>query len=131
MKTNKLYKIAENSAVRVDRFSLPECHSVSVQLNGLCAVALDPHLTGAEERVCLAHELGHCETQSFYNLYAPLDIRGKHEKRADRWAIVHLVPKTAYRKALRNGYTEIYSLAEYFNVTPEFMKKAVDYYTSA
>ncbi len=131
MKTNSLYNIAEKSAVRVDRFGLPTCRSVSVWTDGRCAVALDPSLSGAEERVCLAHELGHCETMSFYNLYAPLDVRGKHEKRADRWAILHLVPKAAYRRALRQGYTEIYSLAEYFDVTPEFMQKAVEYYTTA
>ena len=39
-----------------------------------------------------AHELGHCETGSFYNRYAKLDVRQQHENRADKWAIRRLVP---------------------------------------
>lgn len=131
MTTDKLYNTAERDGVKIDLFKLPLNRSVSVNSGNRCYIALDPKLTSAQERVCLAHELGHCETMSFYNIYSPLDVRGKHERRADRWAIKKLVPLSAYKKALRSGYTELNSLAEKFDVTPEFMQKVVEYYRDA
>lgn len=129
MKTISLYRAAERRGITVDHFDMPVGRSASAALDGELFVALDPSVSGAEERVCLAHELGHCETMSFYNLYSPLDIRGKHERRADRWAIGKLVPRSAYFRALRAGYTDVHALAEYFGVTEDFMKKAADYYS--
>ncbi len=128
METINLYNAAEKSGIIIEKFELPLNKSISALSNGRCYIALDSSVTGAEEKVCLAHELGHCETMSFYNVYSPLDVRGKHEVRAERWAIKKLIPKTAYHSALEQGYTEVNSLAEYFNVTPEFMQKAVEYY---
>ncbi len=130
METNRLYNIAEKSGVAIDRVSLPANKSLSVNIEGRMFVALDCELRGASERVCLAHELGHCETASFYNIYSPLDIRGKHERRADNWAIKRLVPKSRYLSAIRLGYDNIFSLAEYFDVTAEFMQKAVNFYSN-
>lgn len=91
---------------------------------------MDPfHIeTTAQERVHLAHELGHCETGSFYNLYSPLDIREKQEKRADFWAVRRLVPAEEFRFALSRGVVEIWELAEYFDVTEDFIRKAVEIY---
>ncbi len=84
--------------------------------------------TAAEERVHLAHELGHCETGSFYNVYSTLDIRGKQERRADGWAISRLMPFYELKNALNAGITEVWELAEYFDVTEDFIHKAVRYY---
>lgn len=128
METINLYNAAEKSGIIIEKFELPLNKSISALSNGKCYIALDSSVTGAEEKVRLAHELGHCETMSFYNIYSPLDVRGRHEVRAERWAIKKLIPQSAYFNALEEGYTEINSLAEYFNVTPEFMQKAVDYY---
>ncbi len=128
MKTNELYSIADKSGIKIDRFNLPDNRSLSVSYMDKLFIGLDNNVNGAEERVCLAHELGHCETMSFYNIYSPLDIRGKHERRANIWAIKAMVPYTSYMHALQRGIREIYSLAEYFNVTEDFMKKAVEYY---
>lgn len=128
MEINKLYSIAARQNVTVDRFSMRENASASVAAGDRLFIAIDPAISGKCEKVCLAHELGHCVTGSFYNLYSPLDIRGKHEQRANRWAIKKLVPKYRYEKAIKHGIDTIYGLAEYFEVTPDFMQKAVDYY---
>lgn len=129
METNKLYCMAEKRGVMVDRFDVRQNKSVSVKLGDNLYVGLDNNLSGASEKVCLAHELGHCLTCSFYNVYSPFDIREKHEKRADKWAINRLVPKSQYKKAVKNGYDNIFLLADYFNVTAEFMEKAVKLYS--
>ncbi len=131
METIKLYRLAEKHGVKVDRFNVKSNSSVSVKYGKNLFIAVDNDLSGAKEKVCLAHELGHCETGSFYNIYSPLDIRGKHEARADKWAIKKLVPKNRFSAALKSGYDNVYSLAEYFGVTADFMQKAVDYYKEA
>ena len=77
----------------------------------------------------LAHELGHCVTGSFYNTYSAADIRKKHEIRADRRAAAWLVPVEELKSAIRSGITEIWSLAEYFDVTEDFLRNAVENYS--
>lgn len=127
-----LYRYAEAQDIDVDWFPLQHTPSFSVKMpNGSCCIALDPWKlsTLAEETVCLAHELGHCETGSFYNPYTKFDVIRKHETRADKWAIRCLVPAEALDQAVANGCTELWQLAEHFGVTEEFMKKAVSYHT--
>ncbi len=131
METNRLYSIAEKSGITVERFDLRENGSVSVKSGSKLYVGLDNRISGAKEKVCLAHELGHCATMSFYNIYSPLDVRGKHERRAQKWAIKTLIPKHKLSKAFKCGYDNVYSLAEYFGVTADFMQQAVDYYKGA
>ena len=127
-----LYRYAEAQGIDVDWFPLQHTPSFSVKMpNGSCCIALDPWKlsTLAEETVCLAHELGHCETGSFYNPHTKFDVIRKHETRADKWAIRCLVPAEALDQAVANGCTELWQLAEHFGVTEEFMKKAVSYHT--
>jgi hypothetical protein len=131
METNRLYNIAEKNGVTVERFDLRENGSVSVKSGKNLYVALDNGMCGANEKVCLAHELGHCVTLSFYNMYSPLDVRGKHERKAQSWAIKTLIPKSKLKTALKKGYDNVYSLAEYFGVTADFMLQAVEFYKGA
>lgn len=128
METNKLYTIAADNGITVDFFPLPQNKSVSIRTKGKEYVALDPEIFGCQERVCLAHELGHCATAGFYNLHSPLDLREKHERRAWSWAIRFLVPLKELKKAQKEGYTDIGQLAEYFSVTQDFMQRTMDYY---
>ena len=126
-----LYAFAEERGIDVDWITMPQADSLSILMpGGSFCIALDPWKmhTLSKEIVSLAHELGHCETGSFYNKYATLDIREKHEHRADKWAIEHLVPAADLRQAAREGHTELWDLAEYFDVTEDFMQKAVWYH---
>lgn len=128
METNKLYAIAADKGITVDFFPLPKNKSVCISANNREYVALDPEVFGYQERVCLAHELGHCITAGFYNMYSPLDVRDKYEKKAWHWAIEILVPRAELAKAQKNGLSDIDELAEHFSVTKDFMKRAMDYY---
>ena len=126
-----LYDLAAEDGIPVYWFNLEQAESLSFNApDGTCAIAMDPwHLVSVtEEKVKLAHELGHCETGSFYNRWAMLDVRQKHENRADKWAIRKLVPESDLDRALRDGHTELWDLAEQFGVTEDFMQKAVWYY---
>ena len=127
-----LYQYAEKQAVQIYWFSLDSAESLSYQdVDGDCYIAMNPwHLaTVEEEKVKLSHDLGECCTGSFYNQWAALDVREKHERRADKWAIEHLVSAEELDDAVASGCTDIWSLAKYFGVTEEFMRKAVCWYT--
>ncbi|WP_300272732.1 ImmA/IrrE family metallo-endopeptidase [uncultured Oscillibacter sp.] len=125
-----LYAYAERRNIDVDWIPMRRATSLSVPLGDGYAIALDPWKLGtiAQETVCLAHELGHCETGSFYNRYAALDVRQRHENRADKWAIRRLVPEDDLDAAMADGCNTIPALADRFGVTEPFMRKAVCWY---
>ena len=83
--------------------------------------------TEDELAAILAHEIGHCETGAFYNPYSNLDIREKHERTANRWAVKKLVPKSELVTLLKKGY-ERWELAEHFEVTEDFINLAIRMY---
>lgn len=126
-----LYAYAERRNIDVDWIPMWRATSLSVPLGDRYAIALDPWKLGslAQETVCLAHELGHCETGSFYNQYAALDVRQRHENRADKWAIQHLIPVEELDEAVADGCEDIPALSEHFCVTEDLMRKAVCWYT--
>ena len=127
-----LYEYAENRGIDVDWCTMFRVESLSVKLeDGSCAIAIDPFKihSNADEISKLAHELGHCETDSFYSQYAPLDERGRNETRAAHWAIKKLLPFDEMMAAMEAGCTELYQLAEYFEVPEGLIQQAVDYYT--
>ena len=133
MELMELYRLAEQEDIPVDCFELRKRESLSLMdTDGSCYIAINPLFLddSTDEKIKLAHELGHCETGSFYNPRAAIDIRQKHENRADKWAIRRLVPKTELDAAVRSGYTDLWSLADNFGVTPEFMRKALCWYTN-
>lgn len=126
-----LYEYAEQHGIDIDRFSMQRASSLSMPLGkGEYGIAIDPDKvnTRSEEKCCIAHELGHCETNSFYNRYTPFDVQQKHENHADKWAIRHIIPEESLNEAVSMGYTTVWELAEYFEVNEEFIKKAICLY---
>ena len=106
----QIYQFAEKQGISIDELNMG--HSVAISLpQGW--IAIDPKRlpTQVEKKECLAHELGHVETGAFYNVDSPCDIRGKHENKANKWAIQHLISESELDEAIANGYTEIWSLA--------------------
>lgn len=131
METLALYDIARQQNIEVIQFPMNLNGSMSVMTdNGACYIGMDASVqsNAAEERVHLGHELGHCITGSFYNRYSPYDCRQRHENKADKWAILHLIPEAALDDAIAEGCTTVYDLADRFGVTEDFIKKAVCYY---
>ena len=121
-----LFEEAEKQGITIFTGNLP--HANAIAIPGY--IALDWHMVGtvAEERTNTAHELGHCIRYAFYTKDAPSYIIKRNENKADKWAIKKLVPKDELERAVASGCTEPWELAEYFDVTEEFMIKAVWYY---
>lgn len=127
---DELFRMAAEAGIRVEYCRLPLNASVSAPDADGDFILMDYSLIGAgpRERVHFAHELGHCKTGSFYNRYTVFDLRRRHENRADRWAIGALLSEQALGEALAAGCTEVWSLAEYCNVTEAFMRKVLCLY---
>ena len=127
----ELYDIADQNNITVDCFEMERREAFSLIDGDECYIAIDPFRlrTNADEKTKLAHELGHCMTGSFYNRYAAVECRQRHENHADKWAIRKLIPQKDLDNAIADGITEIWELAEHFGVSEDFVKKAVCLYT--
>ena len=86
--------------------------------------------TRAEELVVIAHEGGHCSTGATHRVSSPYDLVEKHEYKAWKWAIQRLIPEEELDAAVGSGLTEAWELAEHFQVTEPFLRRAVAYYRS-
>ena len=131
MEISALYDFAQQQNIEVLQFPMKENGSMSIMTeNGACYIGIDESVQdgNAQERVHLAHELGHCATGSFYSIHTAVDSRQRHENRADKWAVKKLIPVSLLDAAIANGCTEIWELAEHFGVTEDFVRKAVCYY---
>lgn len=132
METAELFQEAKDSDIPVIFLDIPENGSMCIQRDSQrCYIGIDYEVlqSEADMRVHLAHELGHCKTGSFYNRWAALDVRQKHEHRADKWAIQTIIPENDFLQAIADGYDTLWDLAEHFNVTELFMKKTICWYT--
>lgn len=123
----ELYEAAEELGVEIYTGNIPNCVSLSVP----GYIALDYNLieNGREERSAAAHELGHCARNAFYTRDDPYYIRKRCENKADKWAIKKLIPKDELNKAIQLGYTEVWQIADYFDVTEPFAYKAMWFYS--
>lgn len=125
-----LYDELHESGVKFYSWNLEDDKSALLEMNGQYAVFIDfaNICTTAEELVVVAHESGHIHTGTTHRVYSPFDLVERHENVANKYAIKKLVSKRELDDATAAGCTEIWSLAEYFNVTENFMRKAVCLY---
>lgn len=134
MISDKLYLEAEATGITVlCGADLPLTKSVSIAFqNGEMFIGIDDSAmrTRADERVHLAHELGHCVTGAMYSIRCPIFTRGRCERIANAYAIKKLVDEDELRQIIdeRCGDISIWELSEHFDVTEDFMKKAVEFY---
>ena len=127
----QLYCYAKAQGYDIYRYplGLDNLESLSVMeiADGKCYIDIDPAAVRcrADEFCKLLHEVGHCDRGAFYNQYSSLDVRQKHENTADKQAIRLAIPAEELDRAVAEGYDQIWSLAEYFGVTEDFMRKAL------
>lgn len=130
-KNVELDEIIKDENITVLDTTCPECGSISLMTNdGDCYIGIDDstEMTSEELLVHKAHEVGHCVNGAFYNKYAKFDVVSKHEHTADKWAIKMLIPEDELIEMCEKGLTETWELADYFDVTEEFMIKACEFY---
>ena len=126
-----LYDELNSAGVRFYHWDLDDGQATTIEMGGNYGIFMDFQniSTEAEELVTVAHEGGHVFTGATHKVSSPYDLIAKHEYKADKWAVQRLISADALDAAVAEGYTDIYSLAEHFNVTLPFMKKAVCLHT--
>ncbi|MBR5390370.1 MAG: ImmA/IrrE family metallo-endopeptidase [Clostridia bacterium] len=126
----RLYQQAEAMGLQVYFLPMQTRCGISTP-DGTIGMDSNRQKSTAEELVCLAHEMGHCMTGSFYTAEADLLQRRRCEARADRWAYRQLVPLDELRRLLARGVTRTDELAEHFGVTEDFLRDCLAYYRNA
>lgn len=121
----ELCDIAENDNILMLSGKLHNTPSMAICDDGDCAIIFDYSKidSNAKLLVCTAHEVGHCETGSFYTEKS-LELRCRMEYRANKWAIKKLIPKNEMEQAIIDGNEEVWQLAEYFGITEDMVKFA-------
>ncbi len=119
----ELYDLAER-----DHIAVLDCPFISrdgvsaLFADGSCVIGLKRPL-----KAVLAHELGHCETLSFYEETSPYGLRGRAETRATKWAIRHIIPRDELEALIASGLA-LWEIAEHFEVDEKLVLQAVSLY---
>ena len=129
MTLTDVYADCEKKHIEVDYYKMIKAVALSFP-EGFIAIDIDKIETSIEEKETIAHEESHIETGSFYNFYSPLDVKEKHERRAEVHTIKKLVPLDELKEAVDCGFTEVWDLADFFDVSCKFITKALEYYKS-
>jgi len=138
-KLEALYDMAYTKGIHIHDWSLGSSKKAfAMRMPGTDTIALDRLRieSSYEESILVAEELGHYETDNLYHLVAGFNTplartnRIKGEAKARQWAIEHLLSLDEIHKALEHGCKDINEIAEFCQVTPEFLLHAVEYYCS-
>jgi len=78
--------------------------------------------------VCL-HELGHAATGALHKVSSPYELVERSEYRARKWAAERFLTAEDFRTAFREGFTELWQLAEYFDLPEQEVKNALTYWS--
>lgn len=125
MTIEQLYQIANDRGIQIYDFPMSELRAVSL-CGGHIAIDRRKIESDAEYKCVLAHEIGHCETNTFYTFDAPMKDKDLCEYHANRFAAQLLVPLSELRKAMHKGILFANILARMFNVTVEFAELALE-----
>lgn len=125
-----LYDEISNKGVKFFSWDLDDEKAVAIEMNGKCAVFMDCKniQTESEEKVVVAHEGGHIFTGAMHKLSSPYDLIERHEHKAWVWAYKKLLPKEELERAILSGYTEVWQIAEYFDLPEFFVENSIIYY---
>jgi hypothetical protein len=103
------------------RFRQPEAWGIFLDTERL------PTLT--EKKTALLHECGHYATGATHELSSRFDLIEKHEYKANKWAARRAVSEEELDQAIADGCTEIWQLAERFEISEDLMKQVICWYT--
>lgn len=123
---DKLIKEAEKEDVDVVEIKL------SKRIKGLYCdncIAINKDIDTNKEKACvLSEELGHYHTSS-RDILDQSDLSNRKQERLARaWGYKRLVSIKDFIDAYKEGVSNRYELAEFLNVTEEFIQECLNYY---
>lgn len=110
---------------------LEETSGAYVHYNDIDIIMYDPSKiqTSSKMKEVFAEELGHYFCNATYRFNSDAAFINKQEYRAKKWSFFKLIPYNKLKSAIYNGANTLYSLADCFDVTCEYMHNAVIFYT--
>ena len=91
-------------------------------------IAIDKNLTEADKACVLAEELGHHAT-TYGNIIDQSSVMNrKQERRARVWVYYLMLQFEDIIGAYEHGCQNRYDIAEYLNISEEFLQDAINYY---
>ncbi len=123
------FELARQNGVPVVEMRLPKSKSLSVPSGDTGVIGLDcsTRVPMREAQARVGHELGHCLYGGFYTRSTPYDVVGQHEWRADKWYILHAIPRDTLFVLLDQDLP-LWEIAEKLNTTEQYIRKAYQYY---
>ena len=131
MNLNNLYDLAEKEKIKIYDWHIEDAYGAFINIDKINAIALNYNKIGTyvEEKCVLAEEIGHYYYDATYSPYCQdMQLISKQERKAKKFAYNVLIPFENLRKAILSGKTSILSLAEYFDVTAQFMNNCIALY---
>lgn len=118
---------AYNAGIDVVEYSFRNKTIKGLYCDGTAAISNNID-TNAEKACVLAEEMGHHYT-SAGNIIDQTDERNrKQEFRARMWAYNEMIGLMGIVRAFNHGCHNLYEMAEYLDVTEEYLKEALDTY---
>lgn len=129
--TSDFYSYCRSHNVDVIPFDRLPAEATTVRYHGMYAVGLNFRRLQTVRQICTAmlHESGHLHTGALHKVDSPFQLVEQSEHRADADAIRRCLPVSEIQQAMRNGYTEAWQLADYFDLDEDYIKKALHYWS--
>lgn len=128
MTLEQVYGVAAERGIEIDIVQMKALRAVAFP-DGWIAIDRQKFANDIEYKCVLAHEIGHCETNSFYNIHTSVPVKEINERQANRFAAELLVPFSRLRHAIHElGILIPRILAKMFDVTLDFIAMVLDLY---
>ena len=127
MTLDQLYQIAADRGIEIDDVPMRKLKAVSYPEKWI-AINRHKFKSETEYKCALAHEIGHCETSSFYNVDARENDRYLNEHHANKYAAELLLPLSDLLHAMHKGVLFSAILARTHDVTREFADMVLELY---
>lgn len=125
------YDYCQQNNVEIISFDGMPAEGLTMRIREAYAIFLDfskIRSTRLLKGICY-HETGHSATGALHKVCSPYETVERSEYRANRWAAEHYLPVEDFREAFAAGYTELWQLAEYFDLPEQDIKNALTYWT--
>ena len=125
------YSYCKNNNVEVIPYTGCPQAAATIRDEGFYAVFLDFSKimsTRLLRGVC-AHELGHVATGALHKVSSPYELVERSEYRANRYMAENFLTEEAFREAFAAGCSQLWELAEYFDLPEQDVKNALTYWT--
>ena len=118
---------------KVDVIPYPNCPAAGATIRdeGFYAVFLNfsqIRSTRVLRGVC-CHEMGHVATGALHKVDSPYELAERSEYRAKRWTAQQYLTEADFRDAFDAGYTELWQLADFFDMPEADVHAALIYWT--